>query len=354
MAAGKKTRIPWAGLILLGLTSLFLFGVLELGFRIVERMQEATETSGESWAVYDEDLAYQNKPHFGDHNAEGHRDHALDDPKRRLRLLVLGDSVPYYGDDLDDTWPGQLENLLAARETEPVEVVNAGTRGYTVFQERIYLEKYGADLEPDVVGLCFVLNDVHTILHRFKVVDGEIVGQEYSFEDDAVEGVESPLYQLARRSHLLVWLRGQLGVFDDLIALYTRDGFAFDYRPDFNTAWKEDRWDLVEKQVSAMVELGKERGFRFFVVVVPFADQLDPDVISKDPDYVGLPQRKMAELGAKLGFPVLDLRPALQPEDMDDDRVHFSPSGRRVAAEQVADFLLREGLVPRSPETPSG
>ena len=127
-AGGKKKGIPWAGLILLGATSLLLFGVLEFAFRILERMQEARETAGESWAVYDEDLAYRNKPHFGDHNAQGHRDHPLDDPKRRTRVLILGDSVPYYGDDIDDTWPGQLETLLAVRETgtAPVEIVNAG------------------------------------------------------------------------------------------------------------------------------------------------------------------------------------------------------------------------------------
>ena len=46
-----------------------------------------------------------------------------------------------------------------------------------------------AAAEPDLVGVGFVLNDLHRILHRFALEDGEIVGDEYAFTDEATESV---------------------------------------------------------------------------------------------------------------------------------------------------------------------
>lgn len=349
----RRRRVPWAGIALMATTLLVLGVLLEIGFRLLERRQGPVDPQ-RIWALYDEDLGYRNRPFFGDHNAQGHRDHPLDEPKSRFRLLALGDSVAYYGDDVDDTWPGRLETLLAGRDdSAPVEVVDAGVRGWTLFQERVYLQKYGADLEPDLVGVGFVLNDVHRILHRFEVVDGEIVGEEYTFADDAVAGVESPLYRLARRSHLLVWARGRLAILDDLVGLYTARGYSFDYRPDFNTAWQPASWPFVEEQVAAMVGLGRERGFRLFVVVFPFAEQLRPDYLARDRAYVTLPQREMRKVGAKLGVPVLDLMGALDAtRDFEPDRIHLTASGRRATAAAVAEFLLRQRLVPPRSEEP--
>ena len=54
-----------------------------------------------------------------------------------------------------------------------------------------------------------MLNDLHHILHRFEVVDGEIVGERYAFSDEAVRSVESPVYRVIQRSRFLVWLRRQ-------------------------------------------------------------------------------------------------------------------------------------------------
>jgi lysophospholipase L1-like esterase len=340
-----RGRIPWAGLALLA-AGLFIFAALEAGFRVLDAATAGQP--GESWATYDEDLAYRNRPLHGDHNRFGLRGPEPETPKRRFRLLVLGDSVPYYGDDAGDTYPGRLERILAADGAHaPVEVLNAATRGYTNYQELIWLKKYGLALEPDLVGVSFILNDLHRILHRFQVVNGEIVGQEYTFAEDAVQGVDSPLYRLARKSRFLVWLRGRLGVFDDLVDLYTRDGYSFDYRPDFNTAWQEGPWREVDAQLGELAALGRERGFRVFVVVFPFGEQLRADYLARDRAYVTLPQRRLAEIAAKHGIALLDLFDALDPErDLVEDRIHLTPHGRDVAARRIAAFLAEQGLLP--------
>ena len=96
-----------------------------------------------------------------------------------------------------------------------------------------------------------------------------------------------------------------------------------------------------------MRDLGAQRGFRVFVVVFPFADQLRPDYLARDAAFVRFPQRKLAELGTRLGIPVLDLFDDLDAaQDFDADRIHLTAAGRRRAGERIARFLAEERLVP--------
>ena len=66
---------------------------------------------------------------------------------------------------------------------------------------------------------------------------------------EAVETVRSPLYGLARKSHFLVWLRRNLDVFEGMVEFAVREGYTFDYRPDFAAAWEDHRWGDIERQL---------------------------------------------------------------------------------------------------------
>jgi lysophospholipase L1-like esterase len=335
-------------LFLLALSGAFVFGAAEIATRVLEASAAAKEGAAESWAIYDAELGYRPRPGFDGWNELGLRDDSLETPKRKFRVLLLGDSVPFYGETPADTYPGHLERALQANAAlAPSEVVNAGVRGYTNYQETLFLEKYGVTAEPDLVGVSFVLNDLHKILHQFKVVDGEIVGQTYSFSSEAQQQVQSPLYRLLAKSHFLVWLRRQLAVFDDLIELYAGDQFSFELRPDFSSAWQEAPWRDVEAQLARARELGEQRGFRMFVVAFPFAEQLRPDYLARDAERVRFPQRKLAELCARLGIPVLDLFDELDAaQDFEADGIHLTAVGRRRAGERIARFLAEQRLVP--------
>jgi len=329
-------------------TSLLLgFAILELGLRGLERSQQQAQRQRTGWAIYDADLGYRPRPGFDDHNADGLRDDPVGE-KTRFRILMLGDSVTMYGDDIRDTYVGRLESELGADATlTPLEVINAGIRGYTNYQELVYLRKFGIQFEPDLVGVGFVLNDLHRILHRFTVEDGEVVGEEYAFADDAIESVDSPIYRLARRSHLLVWLRRRLAIFDRLVELYSRDGFVFDYRPDFSNAWKPEPWQAVREQLAEMVRLGEAHGFQVFLVAFPFGEQLRSDYLARDRDYVMAPQARLRAICDSLGIPFLDLFPSLErDEHFEADRIHLTASGRTVAAREIADFLRERALIP--------
>jgi lysophospholipase L1-like esterase len=82
-------------------------------------------------------------------------------PRGTWRVLALGDSCTFgSGAGQADTWPAQLERLLAgARPDLRIEVLNAGVPGWSSYQAVRYLERSGLDLAPDAVILAGGVND---------------------------------------------------------------------------------------------------------------------------------------------------------------------------------------------------
>ena len=337
----------WPAKLTLSIGSLvMIFAVLEVGFRF--RAALAARGAGAGWAVYDEDLGYRLNPGFGDTNADGLRDRPVAPKAGRFRVLMLGDSVGYYGDDVDDTYVGRLRTRLAENPgLAPFDVLNAGIKGYTNYQELVFLEKYGVGFEPDLVGVGFVLNDLHRILHRFRVENGRIVGDTYDFTPEAQASVDSPLVRAARTSLFLVWLYRRLGTAAADLAYRIGGGFAFDQRLDLSTAWKDESWPAIESQLAAMKGLGVERGFGLFLVSFPFGEQYRADYLARDRRYVLKPQRRLQEICRRLEIPYLDLYGELEPTHLESDGIHLTRSGRESAAEAIASFIEKQQLIPR-------
>ena len=80
------------------------------------------------------------------------------------RILVLGDSVAFgWGVRVEDAFPRQLERTLMRSWSGPVETINSGVPGYNSNQELSFLDMYGARLQPDMVLLVYVDNDIDAI-----------------------------------------------------------------------------------------------------------------------------------------------------------------------------------------------
>ena len=79
--------------------------------------------------------------------------------RNRPRLLFVGDSCTFgYGVRIEQTVPAQLQALLRSGP-QPVECINAGVPGYTLFQGWSWLVHYGFGLQPDLVLLQFGWNE---------------------------------------------------------------------------------------------------------------------------------------------------------------------------------------------------
>ena len=100
-------------------------------------------------------------------NSRGLReDHEIPWKKRpgEVRILFLGDSCT-FGALLShsDTYVQGVENRLRARfPTVPIECINAGVPGYTLFQGWRFLETEGFRYQPDLVVLYFGWNEPAT------------------------------------------------------------------------------------------------------------------------------------------------------------------------------------------------
>jgi len=64
------------------------------------------------------------------------------------------------GVDQDKTFAVRLESLLRGRLHRPVRVINSGVGGYNTVQELSYFKQEGANLQPDLVLLTYVPNDI--------------------------------------------------------------------------------------------------------------------------------------------------------------------------------------------------
>lgn len=85
------------------------------------------------------------------------------------RLLVLGDSLAFgWGVEERQLFGARLAELLCTQTGASWTSINAGVCSYNSIQERLYLEHRGLALEPDLVVLVFVDNDVLTYGERWQ------------------------------------------------------------------------------------------------------------------------------------------------------------------------------------------
>jgi lysophospholipase L1-like esterase len=101
-------------------------------------------------------------PFGGPINSHGWRGPPVGDRQSgRIRIVCLGDSRT-FGTFIKyrDLWTVRLAKELIRRIGRPVEVINAGTPGYSSYQGWMLLQEIVSDLQPDAVTWYFGMNDL--------------------------------------------------------------------------------------------------------------------------------------------------------------------------------------------------
>ena len=97
-------------------------------------------------------------------------------PADVLRVLVLGDSFTFgYGVENDEAFPARLEALLYNRINRRVEVLNSGVPGWSTAQYWIFLRERGFVLEPDLVLVAIMENDIPDLGWNQYIFDDELL-----------------------------------------------------------------------------------------------------------------------------------------------------------------------------------
>jgi hypothetical protein len=272
-----------------------------------------------------------------------------------LRILAVGDSFTFgVGAQAGETYPAQLEKILAAREVR-AEVLNAGAPGFGVPDEVAWYERWGRPLDPDVVLVqAFLANDLQDAAPgpKVEVRDGALVVQgEERRSLSRWLYYHSHLFVLLKTSALGGPVRRLFGLPEPLeqrelrteMSLYAKAGLP------------EPLQEGAAATERAVAELARDAGrVRIQAVILPSVLQVDParwrsalkrfrlDPAQYDPER---PNQIFREIFARHGIPVVDLTPTFRAALARGEKIyypidqHLTPAGYRLTAETMAGAL---------------
>lgn len=121
-----------------------------------------------------------------------------------LRIMAVGASTTFDVQTTadSDTWPSRLQTLLR-QDGHPVEVINAGTPGYTVLDNYVRLEAELYRYHPDVIILYHAHNDLYADLRQAQNPDTGYVGHR----PEQVAAESAPIRWLSEHSLLFAKIR---------------------------------------------------------------------------------------------------------------------------------------------------
>jgi len=173
-------RVRWP--LVLGLaTAVMLLAAAEISVRVFDPFGISHfEESSKLWLDYVSDplLVFRLPPHTQktyqgvmiSTNALGFRDREIERKQDgELRILLLGDSITFgYGVSDEETYGRKLESILTSELGRKVRTVNAGMGGFNTVQEAAFLENQAAAIDPDVVSLLYLPNDIDSNIPPFN------------------------------------------------------------------------------------------------------------------------------------------------------------------------------------------
>lgn len=286
-------------------------------------------------------------PTWIDINGEGLRDPReieVPKPPGTYRVLCLGDSFTFgLAVPFEETYPHRLEGLLRARGAEPgsapvrVEVWNAGVNGYCSCQELAYLHHHGFRLDPDLVTVGFVMNDVIPILE--EDLPRRFPGRQWL--------LRYPLYQWLRSLLLQARLRreGDRPEPSALKQKIRRMQGRIETNPS-SSALAAKLWDEALGCLRTLHEECATRNLPVVLIVFPTWSQMRHP--SPEPEA----QRTLREFARETGMLHVDLLEPFARAGLDAllarDRAHPSGLGNEIAAREIDRILQAAGIPPGS------
>lgn len=304
------------------------------------------------------------------------RETTYDKPAGVKRILVLGDSYTFgVYVEAEENYPSRLEEILRQRGKK-VEVINAGyADGWSPDEHYVWLTKKGIKFKPDLVIYGFFIGNDLTDINTDHWVDIDHNGLPAKIDNPGIyidkdgrirskvknaKAIEvGSIYNIPvlRESHLFVLLAKKI---DYLRNLY--------YNHGLNISWGEDPLPFILKEkndekmngqeksfldlVKGMAGVARQNNAKFLILEIPINFQVDSAftkaVLGKE---FPIKRDYFAEINPrldKLGIRYLDLLDRMKASGgryyPKNGEVHFNPQGHLFAAEQLADYLDKEGL----------
>ena len=276
-------RVRWP--LVLGLaTAAMLLAAAEISVRVFDPFGISHfEESSKLWLDYVSDplLVFRLPPHTQktyqgvmiSTNALGFRDREIERKQDgELRILLLGDSITFgYGVSDEETYGRKLESILTSELGRKVRTVNAGMGGFNTVQEAAFLENQAAAIDPDVVSLLYLPNDIDSNIPPFnpgEAIYGNaskvtriLLEKSWLFRLAVFASTEPEPKRLAE-----VGIRGR-GAKDSLTALARIAALCRQRRVPFETFFYREKEEsgagarFIDELFSQVSRVGVENGF---------------------------------------------------------------------------------------------
>ncbi len=280
------------------------------------------------------------------------REHPIEKPPGRFRILVLGDSFMEAKQvEMEQGFCARLEEILSA--TREVEVINSGHAGFGCVEECLVLKQFGLPRRPDLVIQAFFMNDVS---------DDAAVRDEIEYAESGApvkmrpEGPRSRFAQwLGARWDMLPFRQKDRLVENDDLGDPEHDPFAI-LRPG-RAMRDEAAWKRSLAAIRETARLAQSAGAQYALVVIPLAQQVDPTLGGRvaevwrlaPGELTDFPQQRLSRFGEQQGLAVLDLLPLFRAHKTEHNYFrndgHWTAAGHALAADAVCEYLVSHDLV---------
>jgi lysophospholipase L1-like esterase len=286
-----------------------------------------------------EGLGYRLAPNFHKDDIRTDREGLLwrppDSESPLRKVLIIGDSVAFGSDVLrDQNFSVLLEQKLRDSFDAPIAVWNAGTPGYNTTQEAILLRVIGPRLNPDllIVQLCLNDHEPALFLNARNVLERKEGVESTDDESGFLSGLFPPEKAIIFLKHKIKSLQKTYPEWFPVWAHYI-------HYVGKKPGWKESKESLL-----AIRDWTNGRNIAFLLVLFPFEQQLR----IRD----AAPQKEIADFAKAEGIHYFDLYSSFEERWRDQlfieysemyhmaDKVHLSPSGHALAAQEIAAVIL--------------
>ena len=245
-------------------------------------------------------------------------------PPGRFRILGVGDSFTFgTGVRLEHLFLTRLAEHLEAETPGRFEVLNLGVMGFNTSHELHLLRNAGLALDPDLVVICYVLNDAEVLHPPSRKREGDTTARALRTSEPSASLLFDHLKERVRNR------RAREAAVTRILADYA------DRAPGLTSV----RHSLME-----IGQIARETG-------IPVVLMIFPNLWKLDDDYPFTPaHRKVAAAAERAGIPVLDLIDAFRGQDgvslwVHPSNQHPNEEAHAIAARALHEFLGAQDLL---------
>lgn len=278
------------------------------------------------------------------HNSQGFRDveHTRAKPDGTFRIVGLGSSYTYgAGASFDETALSIVERQLNSRVghageggQRTVEVIRMGIPNFTPEAQRMALEHYGLEYQPDLILIDFLPAQVIDTFRGTRAMAVSKLG--YLTSREAARLGETATWLFVHSHVARIALKKYV---DRLAAAGEHAHWEDVYRAD---GYHEKDWREVERQFERIARLATLRDVPVAVVYIP-----PPGPWDEKHEY---PPARLRDWCAQNGVEFINTLPAMRVAAAEGTHLywpkdgHCTPEGYRLIGETVARALIEAGL----------